>query len=147
MDFNRWVKPYGGRGDALAISFWKYNKEPDHWCRYEVSLHRYCVPGRIDSYCFYYDYKSHGLVYNSEAGQSLIKSIEQFQKDIDKPQIIDMVMEMDAKYPYYTKTLRELILPEIAPKSKLLRKLKAARKKRLAEYDEKRLKEKQLVTK
>jgi len=128
---NRRVKTTQCGGEFLAVSF----NDPDDWYVWMVSLTRYCVPGRIDSYNFDYTPGKSGfgsrVRYFTDTGDTLIQSLKAVQADLDKPHIIKMLVEACVKTARkdglrYSRILAEELIASIAPKSKALRALRNA---------------------
>lgn len=115
---NKWGREF------LAITFSKIEKD---WRPYEVSISRYCVPGRCDTYSFDYIRGGNGTAprirYFSEGPLPLPKAIEMLQEDMDKEQVIELIKEACSKKElrYYAHQFTENLLATIAPKSKALR--------------------------
>ena len=133
--------------EYLAITFSQTERD---WRPYEVSVCRYCVPGRCDTYNFDYVRGGNGfgprLRYFSEGPLPLPKAIEMLQEDMNKEQVIELVKEACSKKElrYYAHQFTENLLATIAPKSKALR---AARScvKRIQEIARKEIEAKELI--
>lgn len=124
-----------GRNDNeyLAIALCKDEDSP----KYDVSVRRYCVPGRCDTYNFWWDKSDHprNLSYFSDGWQSLPKSLEMVKKDFDLPQVVDMMTNaFNAERIVMTYRLDFLqMMSVLAPKSKAYHKVKSICDKTYAE--------------
>jgi hypothetical protein len=94
--------------------------EPEFDINYEVLLYRYCVPGRVDSYCFRFESKKNDVVFTSDTSLPLLKATQMLIKDLDKPQVVELVKQACEKQLYFTRRFI-LLLEKIAPKSKSLK--------------------------
>jgi hypothetical protein len=126
---NRRVQTTKYGGEFLAVTF----AEPDNdWTPWSVALYRYCVPGRIDRYMFDYAHGRSGvgprIRYFTDSGMTLVKSLAQVQIDLDRPQVIKMLVEACSKWKLrgWARDLTERLIADIAPKSKCLRALRRA---------------------
>lgn len=139
---NRRVQTRKWGAEFLAITLCIPN---DDYRPYTCALTRYCCPGRIDSYCFDWVPPSSGVGdrvrYFTDTGESLLKSVQSVQADLDKPQVVEMLVEMCHK-PGLQRPAREFaenLLATLAPKSKSLRairkNLNAIRDKRRVEIE------------
>ena len=103
--------------EYFRVVFREYDK---NWpeANYKVSIRRYCVPGRIDSYFFCQSIDG-GIVYKSEGGLSLDKSLKMLQADLDRKQVVKMLTEFCdiPRRLHYIQTFEQL-LKSLAPKSK-----------------------------
>lgn len=90
-----------------------------------VALGRYTVPGRIDSYDFALSHNGR-IRFSVEANVPMVKGLAMVQKDLDREQVVKLLLEFCEKPGHlrYTRILVEHLLPDIAPKSKALRVLK-----------------------
>ena len=128
-DNRRIASPKGSRGEFLQVTLADASK--DGCWQYEVSLSRYCVPGRIDTYRFHYSpfSDSPNLAYLSEANTPLAEAVDQVRKDIELPQVRKMLIDMCGIRK--TSSLCENVIASLAPKSKTLkamrRKIKAVK--------------------
>lgn len=111
--------------EFFSITFKEY--EADYF-PYEVSITRYCVPGRIDSYCFDYSPSRNSgcgsrVRYFSDAGLSLPEAIKALHEDLNKRQVIELIVTAcsQSKLRYYSKQFTANLLTALAPKSKALR--------------------------
>lgn len=103
-------------------------EQQDAYSPYTVALYRYCVPGRIDSYCFTHTISKIGGMpsttnFSSEGGLSLPAAIKMLHRDLEKPQVVELIKEACRKERLWceTKVLLEFLLVAIAPRSKALR--------------------------
>ncbi len=122
--------------EFLAVTF----REPEEHLPYTVSLCRYCVPGRIDSYMF--DYVPGGcgigdrIRFFSDTNETLASALKLVQSDLDKEQVVTLLIKTcaDGKLRRHAITLAEQLISSIAPKSKALQAMrKAIKSKRAAE--------------
>lgn len=111
--------------EYLSIAFKEYE---DVYLPYEVSITRYCVPGRIDSYCFDYSPSRNSgcgsrVRYFSDAGLSLPEAIKVLHEDLTKRQVIELIVTAcsQPKLRYYSKQFTANLLTALAPKSKALK--------------------------
>lgn len=115
---------------------------------HQIVLCRYTVPGRTDVYSFDWVPGRTGVGdrvgYFSDHASTLRESLRLLERDLDKPQVVEMLVEACGKtevWPIY-RTFVEHFLPIVAPRSKSLRAckkaLQEARQKRRAEYDRKK---------
>lgn len=129
---------YGG--EFLAVTF----QEPSAVFPFTVSLVRYCVPGRCDSYSFDYVPGACGIgprvSYFTDYGNSLPASLQAIQEDLDRNEVVAMLVEACEKKPRFAVELTEHLVAALAPKSRALRTLRKAiklareaRKRRLTE--------------
>ena len=122
------VQKHRGWNEYLSIFFSDVDKP---WRPYEVSVSRYCVPGRVDSYAFDYALGGEGVGkrvrFFTDTGTSLLQAANMVAEDFDKPQVVEFVKTVcsDRKLQYYSIKFAENLLASIAPKSK---SLKVARK-------------------
>lgn len=115
----RWGNEY------FSITFKEYEAD---YLPYEVSITRYCVPGRIGSYCFDYSPSRKSgcgsrVRYFSDAGLSLPEAIKSLHEDLNKRQVIALIV-LACSNPalrYYSKQFTVSLLTALAPKSKALR--------------------------
>ena len=93
---------------------------PDEYTPYTSSIRRYCVPGRIDSYYFDVIDGGRSVRFRSEGGDSLPKSLKQAQADLDKPQVIELIVKACETWKCYNKArdLVDNLIESIHPKSK-----------------------------
>jgi hypothetical protein len=121
--------------DFLQIVF----REPDDIFPSSVSLSRYTVPGRIDSYNFDYVEGGSGMAsrlrYSSESDLPLTKALSMLAKDLDKKQVVELIVDACSREGHfqYARILNDCILRSIAPKSKSYRALDKVIKERFAE--------------
>lgn len=98
---------------------------------FQVSLTRYCVPGRCDTYSFDYSTGRSGegthLKYSSQQGVgTIVKSLKMAAVDLQKPAVIEMLVDAVNKVAlYHGRVLIEELVRTIAPRSSCYRKLKA----------------------
>ena len=126
---NRLVQRRKWGGEFLRVVL----REPNNEYHPRIcSLTRYCVPGRIDSYSFYYVPGKDGVCahvqYLTETNSSLPDAIKAAQADIDKPGIVEMLTEMCGRPDcrWLAHKLAENLVAVIAPKSKALRAMRRA---------------------
>lgn len=120
---NMRVKTYKNGAEYFSISFY----EIDEYVPYRVSLSRYCVPGRCDTYLF--DYCEGGcgqgdrIRYFSEGSVPLPKTLQLLHADLDKPQVQKLIVAAVSEYAHYryAREFVEQLLANLAPKSKALR--------------------------
>lgn len=133
------VHSYGRNysGDEyLAVTF----REPEEgYVPYEVSLYRYCVPGRCDTYHF--DYVPSGncsawkLRYFSDGQMSLPDALKLATEDLNKSQVAKLLVEAcsQKRYRYYSRILINDILAMVGPKTKSYRACEKAFDKMMEE--------------
>ena len=110
---------------------------PDDIAIYSVSLTRYTVPGRNDLYMF--DWVSgrgagvgDRLRYFSDFHLPLARALAMVAKDLDKPQVVKLLVEACNAQPGLAYPLVEQLLPVLVPGSAVLRACRAvARARRL----------------
>lgn len=122
---NRRVKTTKWGGEFLAVVL----QTTDEFHQDECYLHRYCLPGRIDSYCFgYAPAECSGFApavrYCTEGSETLLKALLQVQIDLDKPQAVEMLVGLCGIHA--SRSLCENLIAVIAPKSKALRAMRKA---------------------
>lgn len=96
--------------------------EPD--APYEIQFKRYAVPGRYWVYCFRYEREGSGrVIYGSEGGEYLTKSLKLVEVDLNKPQVVELFRQAfsaeRAVCRYRTEAIE--LLRMLAPKSKTYR--------------------------
>ena len=91
---NVWIQARRDGAEFLEISCRPVEAE---YRSYEVSLSRYCVPGRCDIYSFRVGYggKTPKLEYSSSEWTPLplAKAIKLVEEDLNKPQVVAMFVE------------------------------------------------------
>lgn len=115
----------GGRDsrEYLSVVF----RETDlPYVPYRVSLTRYCVPGRCDTYRFDFAHQESGppnVRYFSDGWTPLPKAIKLLHEDLDKPQVVDLLVLACGKRDFRaeSRVLIEDLLAVLAPKSKAYR--------------------------
>lgn len=109
--------------EYLAITF----QTPDtKWSPQSVTLYRYCVPGRCDTYWFDWVAPETGignrLRYFSEANTAITRSLAMVAKDLDQPQVVELVKRAcNAGFQQHARQFTEHLLASVAPRSKSLR--------------------------
>lgn len=98
---------------------------------YEVSIRRYSVPGRCDTYYFDWEHDQSGpcrLRYFSDGQVPLAKTLALLAADLDKPQVVKLLVEavQPEKHMHYSRQLVYDLLECLAPKSKSYRACKKA---------------------
>lgn len=97
----------------------------------EVSLRRYCVPGRVTTYRF--DMEKDSLRFYAEPWMPMDKALTMLRADLDKAQVVEMIRNAfaaDRMLRHYGRDFRTL-MEVLAPKSlsfKAFRKLEKALK-------------------
>lgn len=128
FDDNIMVQRHKWGVEFLAIMFAEVS---DDWpC--PVTLYRYCLPGRIDTYHF--DYVpggcGHGwrIRYYAEldGGRSLPEVLKLLAIDLDRPQVVKMLREACVGRRYFARQLVENLLAYLAPRSKSIRACRQA---------------------
>lgn len=128
--------------DNIRVATTRYGHEyfkvffvenPDEFMPFEVAIERYCVPGRCNTY-FLYKTLKHDIVISEEGHVNVIKILSILHKDLEKEQVVNLLVEACKKHRYYAYRL-EPFLGSIAPKSKSYRKVKAIVKKYKDDYD------------
>jgi len=94
---------------------------------YRVSLYRYCVPGRCDTYSFAWESARSPtkLAYFSDGWQPLGESLSMVAKDLDKSQVVEMCVrafQAERVVLHYHREFLDL-LQVIAPKSETYRRV------------------------
>lgn len=133
---NTRVKSGRGSNEYLAISL----APEEEYMPYRVSLARYCVPGRCDTYVFYwYASPCRGIgdrvAYYTEGWTlSLGKALKLLEDDLEKPQVVQMILNAFENEILAIRYAREFIhlVQSVAPKSSILRKVKRLYQKHLA---------------
>ncbi len=112
--------------DFFKIEFNKPHPKDEYSIRvrpFIVAIAHYCVPGRIASYDFELIRGDIGIMervrFCSESQLSLEKALRQLHQDLDKPQVIYMLVKCCGVMSYAYR-MKEL-LSVIAPKSKSYR--------------------------
>lgn len=128
-----------GRGSAefLAVSM----GPGDEYRPYEVCLHRYCLPGRCDTYWFDWQLSptqgvSERIRFFTErfGPGALPKALALLTKDLDKPPVVKLlVWAVRTAAFHYGRQLVENLLVPLAPKSKSCRACKKALAQKLTE--------------
>lgn len=131
------VKRYKGGVDYLQVVF----REPFEG-RSIVYLNRYCVPGRCDTYHFEWVDGGSGygwrICYFSDGSYSMPKAMSMLGADLDKPQVVDLLLRACAKprLRQYMRVLIDDLIGMLAPKSKSYKALKRLQSKQALERSE-----------
>ena len=121
--------------EYLAVCF----REPPEWSEATIYFNRYCVPGRIDTYGFDYSPAKSGVMerisYHSETKVPLDKALKMFQKDLDKPRVVQMIADAcrKPKNSRYVYSLCTKMLSVVAPNSKTYKAVLKIMQERIAE--------------
>lgn len=117
-------------GDFLAVRFRVLDAE----FSWSVMLNRYTVPSRTDVYTFDWMPGRSGFGYRvgffTDYGHSLPEALTLLRRDLDRKQVVEMLVGMCAQVPRCMyRELVENLLPAVAPGSKALRACRAALRK------------------
>lgn len=102
--------------------------------RHEVSIYRYRVPGRCDTYYFTWE-KDHPnkVSYFSDGWQSIVESAKMVKRDLDKPQVVKLFVDAFTDEKICLRHRRDVmdLLRVIGPNSKTINALEKQIKKTL----------------
>jgi hypothetical protein len=120
---NVFVGLRGGGSDFLGVIL----KVSEEWGEESVLLYRYVLPGRTDIYSFGW-MPSHGagrgsrVTLFSDYNRTLPQALRLVRRDLDRPQVVKMLMGLAKKVPLCMyRDLVENLLPSIGTGSKSLR--------------------------
>lgn len=129
-------------GGNEFFSIWiKFDR--DEWDMKEtyepISISRYCVPGRIDTYNFSWWDRPSGygdrVTYYSEGHTPLPQVMKMLQRDLDRPFVIGLMKEAARKINLYQLNHFIRFLEQLAPSSKSVRSLNTIQKTRKKEWE------------
>ncbi len=131
------TKRNGYMREFLSLSLAPTDAE---WKPYEVSIRRYCLPGRCDTYCFDYT-PSIGtgigarIRYFSDDWMALPRALSLAARDLDRPQVVELFINAFSAESCVLKYRHDTIqlLKVIGPKSKTLREVEKLTKRIMEE--------------
>ena len=113
---NRRIKQGRSYAEFLAVAI-REERGDEYPSPYEIRISRYSCPGRCDSYSFAWTQKGE-VIFHSETNDTLPQSLKQIQADLDKTQIVEMILAMRRTFGFSNLTM---LLKDIAPKSAVLK--------------------------
>lgn len=85
------VASFYDRTDYFAVNFWELSDD----CQITVSIRRYSVPGRIDTYNFEFAPQNSGwgsrIRFSSEANESILDATKMARRDLNKKAVVEMI--------------------------------------------------------
>lgn len=116
---NRRVSTLKWGAEFLSVNFWRREKDSGSDC--PITLTRYCVPGRVDTYCFDWSPGSSGygarVRFFTDTGETLPSALKLLTRDLNRKPIAEMLKLACSKHPEFTRILSNDLLDVLAPSS------------------------------
>lgn len=127
FDDNIRVKDTKESSEYFSIHF----REPDEVLPCPVALTRYCLPGRLDIYCFDLLRGGFGdgerIRYFTDVKTTMPEALKLLTRDLNKPKVVTLIMDAckaKGHHLTYARHLSKGLLQILAPQSEAARVLK-----------------------